>query len=287
MRTARSACLESPSLDDQLQRDHHARVSDERYACIFRNLAKFDKQKQLLTRSCSVPIVRAALSRAQFKMNKNPDSKSTRLLCLTACRASTLPSLSLLVSLNGVQQSSKYREQILDGLWNYQRLNTKTERIFNRWLAAQAPHCSICYLFTANKSTRKHLDHSPTSLYPLLLSELLDSSSTVSDVSLECSMCHVTVHRQCYESLSLALDASISDDFDSWHCQRCTLRKQVTHLERERKRSRSRSLLDARRRSMFCMFTTRWSPSLSELIVLDPRLMRHLSSIHTFDLSTY
>ena len=73
-----------------VQNQHHERISNERYARIFRNLAKFDKQKQLPTCQCSVPLIRAALYRAQFKMNKNQKKNTKRLLFLTASLVSNL-----------------------------------------------------------------------------------------------------------------------------------------------------------------------------------------------------
>ncbi|CAF1410021.1 unnamed protein product [Adineta steineri] len=122
----------SPTTNDQIQYYHHEHIADERYACIFRNLAKFDKQKHLKTYQCTIPLIRAALYRAQFKMNKNQKKNSTKLLCLTAAVITKLSfsysSAYSPIYFNGLKQSGKYRENILNGLWNYQLLNHKSEQ---------------------------------------------------------------------------------------------------------------------------------------------------------------
>jgi hypothetical protein len=206
---------------EQIQ--HHEHISDERYACIFRNLAKFDKQKQLSTSEYRIPIIRAALCRAQFKLKKNSKKNSNRLLCLTANLASKFFSSSsfLPIFFNGLKQSGKYRENILNGLWNYQLLNMKSEQLFNQWLSNQSSYCSICYFFKANKN---NLNQS-SSIRSLLTSEIFPNTS---DELLQCSSCYINVHRDCYESVCLAINAEIFDEDDRWLCQRCVMRKQVS-----------------------------------------------------------
>ena len=220
------AYIESLSTVKQLQYCHHERVSNERYTCIFRNLAKFDKQKQLSISQYSIPLIRAALYRAQFKMNKNQKKNSNKLLCLTAILASNHSSSSPHL-FNGIKQSGKYRENILNGLWNYQLLNTNSEQAFNQWLCNHSSYCSICYLFIANKSNKNETNESLLSMSHLLMSETCYTKSNLSNELLQCSMCHINVHRECYESLCLAVNAEINDEYNQWFCQRCTLKKQV------------------------------------------------------------
>jgi hypothetical protein len=203
---------------EQLQ--HQERVSDERYACIFRNLAKFDKQKQLSISQYPIPLIRAALCRAQFKMNKNSQKNSTKLLCLTAILSSNI-SYSLPIFFNGLKQSGKYRENILNGLWNYQLLNIKSEQAFNQWLSNQSSYCSICYFFNTNKNGTNE------SSSRLLVSEGHDNISDDPNELLQCSMCCISVHQECYENMCLAVNAEINEEHEKWLCQRCYLRKQV------------------------------------------------------------
>ncbi|CAF4514474.1 unnamed protein product, partial [Rotaria sp. Silwood2] len=222
-------CIESLTTVEQLlQHHHHKRVSDERYACIFRNLAKFDKQKQLSISQYSVPLIRAALYRAKFKMNKNPVKNSKKLLCLTARLVSNF-SCSFPIFFNGLKQAGKYREHILNGLWNYQLLNIKFEQLFNQWLYNQSSYCSICYFVNTNKSNKNVLNESSSPIRSLLKSEVFYSTSNNSNELLQCSMCHISVHRDCYESICLALNVDINDKYDQWLCQRCTLKNQISN----------------------------------------------------------
>ncbi|CAF2737799.1 unnamed protein product [Rotaria sp. Silwood2] len=202
---------------------HHERVSDERYACIFRNLAKFDKLKQLSIYKYPNPLIRAALCRAQFKLKKNKNKNSTKLLCLTANLASNLSSLSYPIFFNGLKQSNKYRENILNGLWNYQIINKKTNELFNQWLANRISNCAICYLFTANNYENESL----LKIKHLLMLDDLNNKFNVSNDLLKCTTCHVSVHRECYEIICLALNVKINDDYKQWYCQRCTLQREV------------------------------------------------------------
>ncbi|CAF0895237.1 unnamed protein product [Rotaria sordida] len=228
-------CIESLTTVEQLQHRHHKRISDERYACIFRNLAKFDKQKQLSISQYSVPLIRAALYRGQFKMNKNLTKNSKKLLCLTANLVSnlsfSLSNFSFSIFFNGLKQAGKYREHILNGLWNYQLLNIKFEQLFNQWLCNQSSYCSICYFFIANKSNKNDLNESSSSssIRYLLKSEVFYNISDNLNELLQCSMCHINVHRDCYESICLALNVDINDEYDQWLCQRCTLKKQISN----------------------------------------------------------
>lgn len=228
------ACIESVRTNEQHY--HQKRISDERYACIFRNLAKFDKLKFLSPSQYPVPLIRAALCRAQFKMNKNLKKSSHRLLCLTANSVFNLPSLisaspsSLSITFNGLKQAGKYRENILNGVWNYQILNVKSEQLFNQWLSNQSSICSICYFFTANKSNTNDLHQSISSIRYLLKSEMCFNSSNNSNELLRCSSCCICVHRECYECLCLGVNADISDQYDPWLCQRCSLIQKVRQI---------------------------------------------------------
>ncbi|CAF4027552.1 unnamed protein product [Rotaria magnacalcarata] len=221
--SSKTTCVESSRTVEQHQ--YHKRISDERYIGIFLNLAKFDKQNQQLTSQYPVPLIRAALCRAKFQMNKNLIKNSHKLLCLTANLVSNLPS-SLSIFFNGLKQAGNYREDILDGLWNYQCLNIKSEQLFNRWLCNQSSHCSICYFFIANKSNTNDSNLSALSIRYLLKSEVFYNSSDNSNELLRCSMCHISVHRECYESICLAINADINDEYDPWLCQHCILKKQ-------------------------------------------------------------
>jgi hypothetical protein len=163
-------------------------------------------------------------------MNKNPKKNSSKLLCLTAALTSNLSLSSSLPSIcfNGLKQSGKYRENILNDLWNYQLLNIKSEQAFNRWLCHQSSYCSICNFFTTNKD---NINNSSSSFRCLLMSEVFyNSSQDNSNELLQCSMCHISVHRDCYESICLALNADINDEYDQWMCQRCAMTRQVNRI---------------------------------------------------------
>ena len=189
--------------------EHHERIANERYACIFRNLAKFDKQNGENVEKYRIPLIRAAFDRAEFKMQKNREKNSTKLLCLTARLASCLPSTSLQM-FSGLKHSGKYREEILKDLWNFQNFDLQTERNFNRWLSNTFSSCSICSFIDAADQPWRLVD-------------------VRSDELLECSTCQIRVHRVCYENLCLAMNVQINDDDDdeTWHCQRCSIKEQV------------------------------------------------------------
>ena len=179
---------------------------------------------------CPNSLVRAALCRAQFKMDKNREKNSMKLLCLTANLifkrhySSYSP-----IFFNGLKQSGKYREDILDGLWNYQIVNSTMEETFNQWLTKQSSSCSICSFFTSNKTLANNFS-SPSTVRSLLLSEICDSNhQDTSNELLQCSMCHISVHRDCYENLCLALNADINNEYEPWLCQRCSVKFQVRH----------------------------------------------------------
>jgi hypothetical protein len=171
-------------------------------------------------------LIRAALCRAQFKLNKNPIKNSNKLLCLTANLASRFSFSSssspppLSISFNGLKQAGKYREHILHGLWNYQLLNIKSQQTFNQ----SSSSCSICYFFQANKNHGNQ--SSASSVRSLLISEISEYSNEL----LQCSSCHISVHRECYESVCLAINAEISEENDRWLCQQCALKKQVKRI---------------------------------------------------------
>jgi len=140
-----------------------------------------------------------------------------KLLCLTGNLALNLSSsLSIPIFFNGLKQSNKYRETILNGLWNYQLLNKKSEQLFNQWLS----NCSICYIFNSNN---KYENDSILSIRHLLMLDKLNISNDI----FQCNDCHVIVHQDCYENLCLALNVQINDQYDQWYCQRCILQRQV------------------------------------------------------------
>jgi hypothetical protein len=213
-------CSESSSTSEQIQHQEH--VSDERYACIYRNLAKFDKQKQLSTYEYPTPVIRAALCRAQFKKNKNLRKNSNKLLCLTANLVSNLSFSSFPIFFNGLKQAGKYRENLLHGLWNYQLFDLQSEQRFNQWLSHQSSSsCSVCYFFQANQI------QSSLSIRSFLISEVSYPTIEHSNELLQCSLCHISVHRQCYESICLAMNAEICEEDEPWLCQRCAVKNQV------------------------------------------------------------
>ncbi|CAF3817635.1 unnamed protein product [Rotaria magnacalcarata] len=100
--------------------------------------AKFDEQKQFsMSRQYSGPLIRAALSRSQFELNKSQKKNCNKLLCLTASLVSNLSTFSFNI-FKYLKQTGKYRENILNGLWNYHLLNIKPEQTFNQWLCKQS-----------------------------------------------------------------------------------------------------------------------------------------------------
>ncbi|CAF1569933.1 unnamed protein product [Rotaria sp. Silwood1] len=201
---------------------HHEQISAARYACIFRNLAKFDKLKQLSIFEYPNPLIRVALCRAQYKLKKNKNKNSIKLLCLTANLVLNISSLTNLIIFNGLEKANKYRENILNGLWNYQIINKKIEKFFNQWLTYRISNCSICYLFIANK----HDNESLLTIKHLLMLNNLNNKFNISNDLLKCNICHVSVHRECYEIICLALNVDINDNYDQWYCQRCTLQRE-------------------------------------------------------------
>ncbi|CAM4802777.1 unnamed protein product [Rotaria magnacalcarata] len=209
---------DSSFITKQPQYDHHQQVSNERYACIFRSLAKFDKLKQLSSSEYPDALIRAALCRAQLKLNRSRKKNSTRLLCLTAHLALNSPSLPAPILFNGLKQSHKYRETILNGLWNYQSLNIKSEQAFNQWSSS----CAVCCLFNANKFQNESISR----MRNLLMLDKLNNKSNVSNDLLKCSTCYVSVHRECYEIVCLALNVPIKIEYKQWYCQRCTVKRE-------------------------------------------------------------
>ena len=195
---------------EQIQHQEHVR--DERYTCIFRNLAKFDKQKDYALYNNYPPLIRVALCRYEFKKRKGTTSKnSLKLLCLTANLVSQQTYSSYPMIFNGLKQSGKYREQLLDGLWNYQLRNFNVEQRFNQWIS-QEYSCSICYFFQKNKYSTGWKSCS-------VFSDLLCTNET--NEILSCSQCCLTVHRTCYENLCLAINVDINQETQPWLCQRC------------------------------------------------------------------
>lgn len=212
---------------------HHRyqqRISDERYACIFRNLAKFDRLKQLSVSDYPNSHIRAALCRAEFKLNKNPTKNSMKLLCLSARLArnilSTSSSTPMLFS--GLKQANKYREVLLQNLWNYQLLNEQTEQRFNQWLADRLSPCAICYLFLSSNKSENEIFFSIRHLF---------SFKTYSDKHslnhfFQCQQCAVRIHQECYVNMCLALNVQIENhNEEDWLCQRCVMQRQVRTME--------------------------------------------------------
>jgi hypothetical protein len=198
---------------------HQERIANERYACIYRNLAKFDKLNYLSIIKYSNPLVRAALCRARFKFEKNSKKNSIRLLCLTANLAMKNSLFSSAIFFNGLKQSNKYRENLLNGLWNYQLRNNHSEQLFHQWLTNRICSCAICYLLNSNKKFEN--DYFLSIRHLLMLKQLKTKSNDL----LQCHQCFVTVHQDCYENLCLALNVEINYDDEPWICQRCSLQK--------------------------------------------------------------
>ena len=177
------------------------------------------------TREHPIPLIRAALCRAQFKKTKNLRKNSNKLLCLTADIISNLSFSSLPIFFNGLKHAGKYREHILSGLWNYQIFDIQSEQRFNQWLTHQSSSsCSICYFFQANKI------QSSLSIRSFLMSEVSYPTSEHSNELLQCSACHIRVHRQCYESVCLAMNVEIGEEEEPWLCQRCVSKNQVNNF---------------------------------------------------------
>ena len=204
---------------------HQQRIVDERYTCIFRNLAKFDRLKQLSIADYPNPHIRAALCRAQFKYKKNPTKNSMKLLCLSARLASNLSS-SNSIFFSGLKQANKYRENLLENLWNYQLPNEQTERTFNQWFANRYSSCAICSLILSSNNNRSENEIFASIRH--LLSWKIPSDKNSSTAFLQCHQCAVRIHQECYVNLCLALNVQIEDqDREEWFCQRCVLRRQV------------------------------------------------------------
>jgi hypothetical protein len=166
-------------------------------------------------------LIRAALSRAQFKLEKNSKKNSMKLLCLTANLAMKISSFSSPIFFNGLKQSNKYRENLLNGLWNYQILNKQSEQLFNQWISNRICSCAICYLLNSNKKSEN--DYFLSIRHLLMLNQL---NKKKSNDLLQCHNCYVSVHQDCYENLCLALNAQINNDYEPWICQRCSLEKE-------------------------------------------------------------
>lgn len=224
--------LKSNSKDDRCQQQqyaHQQRIADERYACIFRNLAKFDRLKQLSVMEYPNSHIRAALNRAQFKLNKNSKKNSMKLLCRTAGLArEILPTYSSTpMFFSGLKQANKYRENLLENLWNYQLLNEQTQRRFNQWFTDRLSSCAICYLFLSSNKSENEIFFSLRHLF---------SFKTYSDKHswnnfFQCHQCAVRIHQECYVNMCLALNVQIeNDNDDEWLCQRCVLQRQVRRL---------------------------------------------------------
>jgi hypothetical protein len=55
----------------------------------------------------------------------------------------------------------------------------------------------------------------------------MTKKSTMSNDLLLCTSCHISVHRECYENICLALNVQINNQYNRWYCQRCHLKRQV------------------------------------------------------------
>ena len=206
-----------------LQHDHHQRITDERYACIFHNLAKFDKEKSPLSTRDPHPLLRAALNRVESTTDNRPNSDPRKLLSITADLTSSVVSPLNVSMFYGLQQADTYRETMLSGLWQYQPVDQYLETLFNRWLTSRSPHCAICYLLTTNQSERQ----SVLPLHSVLFFKESRRKASPSTDLLTCSQCQIRVHRECYESTCLILNVKNDDQPNPWYCQRCRLRRQV------------------------------------------------------------
>jgi hypothetical protein len=135
----------------------------------------------------------------------------------------TFSSIESVRIFNGLEYSNDFREQILDGLWNFQSFHQQTEIFFNQWLTNRYSSCAICFLFSANHRKDQSFD---VLKYFFFYDENFSSMST-NESFLTCSQCQVRVHRQCYESISLALNVPIVSKSNPWRCQRCFLKAKV------------------------------------------------------------
>ena len=201
------------------QLKHQQHISKQRYACIFRNLAKFDKDQQILSCEINHPLIRAALYRGQFKL-KNSSNKLLRLTAISVLKQSSLPTFR---SLLGIQQAGDYRKSMLQGLWNYENGDQTAEIHFNQWISTKMSCCAVCYLFVANQP----IDIFYQSIYSILFEQSRRQKTFISNDLLTCSSCNVCVHRQCFETMCLALNVFILEPNSVWLCQRCQLRSQV------------------------------------------------------------
>ena len=184
-----------------------------------------NSDREQLPSDGSIPLIRAALTRARFKLENDQKGNTRQLLCLAASGAWRLPS-SLLASFShtflGLEQSGQYRQTSLHNLWNYQSVNTSVEQKFNLWLSTHRSPCAICYLFTANKN-----DHEPFSSVQSLAFLLTGETTSKSTDTLTCTRCQTSVHRECYDNVCSTLNVEISNQFKPWLCQRCTSQERV------------------------------------------------------------
>ena len=206
-----SACAER----QPLQHEHQQRVAAQRYASLFERLAENGAENDEFV----TPLVRAAFLRARTS------PQQSTLLCRTAeLIEKNFASVKSFRIFHGLEHSTDVRETSLDGLWNFQSFHATTEMLFNRWLTNQSSPCAICYLFSANQWKER-------SFGILKALFVFDAFIPATNASLlTCSQCRVRVHRQCYESICLALDVPIVSKSNPWFCQRCSLRAKVEKI---------------------------------------------------------
>jgi len=190
------------STNKSIQLIHQETISDERYSCIYRDLAQFDKQNPMFISKYSQPLIRAALSRADFKTNN--------LLNISARLTLNLSSIPHRILFHGFKQSNIYQEYLLDGLWHYQKRNFPIEQLFNQQLNS----CAICYLFNS-KNVRFHCH--------------LFNIKQISHEILQCFDCQICVHQDCYENLCLLFNIKMNENHEKWFCQRCSLKSPNDH----------------------------------------------------------
>lgn len=209
--------------NNSLQRDHHQRITDERYACIFHDLAKFDEETSPPSTQYPHPLLRAALNRAESTTDNHANNDPRKLLSITADLTPNVLSPSNVSMFYGLQHADTYREMMLSGLWQYQPVDQYLESLFNRWLTSRSPHCAVCYLLTTNQSERQ----SVLPLHSVLFFKESRRKASPSNDLLTCSQCQIRVHRECYESTCLILNVKNDDQSNPWYCQRCCLRRPV------------------------------------------------------------
>lgn len=206
------------------QIEYQQHITNQRYSKIFRDLIKYDKEKQIIPFEATHPLVRAALHRIIFKTKKH----NNNLLSLVTKLLVKQTKIPYYWPLYGLKQALHYQETMLHGLWHFNEFNRAAEQNFNRWLIQNHSSCAICYMFVANQNEIV----SQTTVYGLLFEHNKKKKTSLNDDFLQCCSCYVQVHRLCFEAICLALNVVITQQpCDKWFCQRCDLKIQVNfHL---------------------------------------------------------